>query len=313
MQIGPDPYNVDVSAVEISDLVVRYGNVTAVHGISLTAEAGSITALIGSNGAGKTSVIEVCVGLRSRQRGLVSILGTDPAHSTADSRANVGIMLQDGGLYPSTKARPWLTMLGKLTTEPRNINELMDQLGISADWPTVRRMSGGQIQRLKLASALIGRPRVLFLDEPTASLDVQARAGLHSLIRDLRESGTCIVLTTHDLSDVEALADDVYVMDAGRIVANGTLAELTQATDGLRFLAAPRLPIEALQAVLPQLNSVEEKSPGSYVVTGPTSPELLATITHWCAEQGVLPSSMNLGAQGLADIMNGLVGKGEMS
>jgi ABC-2 type transport system ATP-binding protein len=302
-----------VSAVEISDLVVRYGSLTAVNGVSLRAEAGSITALIGSNGAGKTSIIEVCVGLRARQRGKVSILGWDPDHSTAQDRSGVGVMLQDGGLYPATRARPWLTMLAKLTTNPIDPDELMTQLGIASDWPTVRRMSGGQVQRLKLASALIGRPRVLFLDEPTAGLDIQARMGLHALIRALRESGTCIVLTTHDLADVEALADHVYVLDSGRIVTHGSVQELTDSSEGLRFLAPPRLAISSLQAVLPRANAVTEPDPGSYVVTGPTSPELLATITHWCAENGILPRSMNVGTRGLSEIIAGFDGTGATS
>jgi ABC-2 type transport system ATP-binding protein len=291
-----------VPGVVISDLVVSYGTSVVVNGFAMTAELGAITALIGPNGAGKTTTIEVCVGLRARRSGVVSVLGVDPADGTPSHRSEVGIMLQDGGIPANARPGAWLQSLSRLYESARDPVVLMTQLGISGNWPTVRRMSGGQVQRLKLASALIGNPRVLFLDEPTAGLDHEAKADLMVLIRQLKDEGTCIVLTTHDLGEVEQLADHVVMMNHGATVAAGSLAELTASHEGLRFQAPPRLALKSLQSVLPPLNTVHEQRPGDYVVSGHPTPELLAIVTHWCAEQGVVATSIRMGTQNLADV-----------
>jgi len=291
-----------VPGVVIRDLVVSYGTSVVVDGFTMSAEMGAICALIGPNGAGKTTTVEVCVGLRTRQAGDVRVLNVDPNDSTAGHRSEVGVMLQDGGIPANARPKAWLQTLARLYEHPREPMALMAQLGISASWPTVRRMSGGQTQRLKLASALIGNPQVLFLDEPTAGLDHEAKADLMALIRQLKHDGTCIILTTHDLGEVEQLADHVVMMKHGVAVADGSVADLTASQDGLRFQAPPRLAISTLQSVLPQQNAVHEERPGEYIVSGHPTPELLATVTHWCAEQGVVATSIRMGTQDLSDV-----------
>ncbi len=297
-------------ALQIRDLLVRYGDRAVVDRFTMTAEAGQITALIGPNGAGKTTTVEVCVGLRARQAGDVLVLDVDPRRATPDHRARVGVMLQDGGLYPTTKAEAWLRTLASMSSNPMSVDDLIDDLGINRG-TTVRRMSGGEVQRLKLASALIGRPDVLFLDEPTTALDPSARDALLSFLRQLRDDGACIVLTTHDLGDVEHVADMVTVMAQGRSVASGPVSELTGTSDGLRFRARPGLDTVSLQAALPAGYTVTERVSGQYVIAGQPTPEILSIATSWCAEHGVLATQIHTGTQSLADVLRELPGSQE--
>jgi ABC-2 type transport system ATP-binding protein len=299
-----------VPALQIRDLLVRYGDRAVVDRFTMTAEAGQITALIGPNGAGKTTTVEVCVGLRARQAGDVLVLAVDPRRATPDHRARVGVMLQDGGLYPTTKAEAWLRTLASMSSNPMSVDDLIDDLGINRG-TTVRRMSGGEVQRLKLASALIGRPDVLFLDEPTTALDPSARDALLSFLRQLRDDGACIVLTTHDLGDVEHVADMVTVMAQGRSVASGPVSELTGTSEGLRFRARPGLDTVSLQAALPAGYAVTERVSGQYVITGQPTPEILSIATSWCAEHGVLATQIHTGTQSLADVLRELPGSEE--
>jgi ABC-2 type transport system ATP-binding protein len=296
-----------VPALEIRDLLVRYGDRAVVDRFTMTAAAGHITALIGPNGAGKTTTVEVCVGLRARQAGDVRVLGADPRHATPDHRSQVGVMLQDGGLYPTTRAEAWLRTLGAMSQDPMDVDELIVDLGINRG-TTVRRMSGGEVQRLKLASALIGRPDVLFLDEPTTALDPSARDALLAFLRRLRDNGACIVLTTHDLGEVEDVADMVTVMAQGRAVASGPVSELTGTSEGLRFRARAGLDTGSLQAALPLGYTVVERMTGEYVITGPPTPEILSIATSWCAEHGVLATHIHTGTQSLADVLRELPG-----
>lgn len=272
----------------------------------MSAAAGEITALIGPNGAGKTTTVEVCVGLRSRQGGQVEVLGQDPRHATAEHRSHLGVMLQDGGLYPTTRAEPWLRTLAALNTNPLDVRTLMAELQINPS-TTVRRMSGGEVQRLKLASALINRPNLLFLDEPTTALDPAARDALLAFLRQLRDEGACIVLTTHDLLDVEDVADQVTVMAAGRKVLSGPVSEVTGSNEGLRFQARQGLVTDSLQSALPEGYAIRERLPGEYLITGAPTPQILAIVTSWCAEHGVMATAIHTGTQSLADVVRGLV------
>jgi ABC-2 type transport system ATP-binding protein len=194
-----------------------------------------------------------------------------------------------------------------MSSNPMDVDELIDHLGINRG-TTVRRMSGGEVQRLKLASALIGRPDVLFLDEPTTALDPSARDALLTFLRQLRDDGACIVLTTHDLGDVEHVADMVTVMAQGRSVASGPVSELTGTSDGLRFRARPGLDTVSLQAALPNGYAVTERVSGQYVIAGQPTPEILSIATSWCAEHGVLATQIHTGTQSLADVLRELPG-----
>lgn len=216
-------------AVVVTDLHKSFGPVTAVCGMSWTAHAGRVTAVLGSNGAGKTTTLECLEGLQRPDHGSVRVLGTDPWLASPEHRARVGVMLQDGGLPNTRAAQDVLTHLARLYATPRPVAELTSLLGIDAFARTaVRRLSGGQRQRVALAAALVGRPEVAFLDEPTAGLDPHARLDVWQAITELATGGACVVVTTHSFDEAERLADDIVVMDAGRVVAWGEHDELTE-------------------------------------------------------------------------------------
>jgi ABC-2 type transport system ATP-binding protein len=294
-----------VPALRIADLVVRYGSFPVLDRLHLQAEAGQITALIGPNGAGKTTTVEVCVGLQPRYSGQVQVFGVEPCNAGPNDRAQIGVMLQSGGLYPTTKALPWLTAVRSLFTDPLPLADLVDRLQINTQ-TTVRRMSGGEVQRLKLASALIGRPRILFLDEPTTALDTVAKTELLNFIRSLRNDGVCIVLTTHDMDEVETVADTVTVIAHGRAVATGSVEELTGSTEGLQFRARPGLNLADLMTALPPEYRAVERGPGAYVIHGIPTPQIMSTVTNWCAGHGVMATEIRTGTQSLRDIMTQL-------
>lgn len=198
------------------------------HDLSWAAPPASVTALLGSNGAGKTSIIEMCEGLRRPDSGSIRVLGTEPWQASADHRARVGVMLQDGGLPMGTKPIALIRHLASFYTQPADVDELVERLGLpSFNRTSVRRLSGGQRQRVALAAALVGRPEVIFLDEPSAGLDPHARREVWQLVQEERDRGAAVVVTTHSFDEAERLADHVVVMNAGRKVADGSLAEVT--------------------------------------------------------------------------------------
>lgn len=212
----------------MSDLVVRYHGRAVVDRLSWTAQTAAVTAVLGPNGAGKTTTVECCEGLRRPDSGTVRVLGSDPLTADASARARVGVMLQDGGLPTGAPAGQVLRHVAALHARPHDPDLLLDTLGLREHARTmVRRLSGGQRQRLSLACALVGRPEVLFLDEPTAGLDPQARHVVWNLISQARSDGVAVVLTTHHLAEAERLADDIVIMAAGRRVAQGSPADLT--------------------------------------------------------------------------------------
>ena len=253
-------------AVEVVDLVKRYGDKTAVDGLCLTVPQGGLTAVLGPNGAGKTTTVETCEGYRRPDGGTVRVLGLDPWRDSATLRPRVGVMLQSGGVYPGVKAIEVLRHVASLHAHPVPVDALVERLGLgSAGRTPYRRLSGGQQQRLSLAMAVVGRPEIVFLDEPTAGLDPQARRATWDLIGDLRTDGVTVVLTTHYMDEAEKLADLVVVVDHGRVVAVGSPSELTAqgASGTLRFSAAPGLEIASLAAVLPEGADVREVAPAT--------------------------------------------------
>jgi ABC-2 type transport system ATP-binding protein len=299
------------AAVEVVDLVKCYGPRRAVDGLSLTVPRGSVLALLGPNGAGKTTTVEICEGFRPPDAGTVRVLGLDP--SATELRPRVGVMLQDGvGGYTSATAAEMLDLFAAYAVHPLARAELLQTVGLSEVAGTpVKRLSGGQQQRLSLALALVGRPELVFLDEPTSGMDPQARRGTWELIRELRADGVTVVLTTHFLDEAEQLADTVVVIDAGQVVAQGSPAELTRsgAEGQLRFRAVPALDLESLLAVLPDGTLALEKDPGRYVVTGEVTPDLLAQVTAWFATQQVLPEELSIERRTLEDVFLDLTGR----
>ncbi|WP_211880574.1 ABC transporter ATP-binding protein [Pseudarthrobacter albicanus] len=288
-----------------------------VSGISLVAERGQITALLGANGAGKTTTIECAQGLQKRTAGSISLLGQDPDTAGAGLRARVGVMLQDGGLPPSARPVPLLEHIAGMYQDPWPVADLIRRLGIdSFSRTSVRRLSGGQKQRLALAAALAGNPEVLFLDEPSAGLDPQSRQLVFELIAELRDRGMGIILTTHLMDDAQRLADYVYIIDAGRNVAEGTVAQLLahelqpgageQHIRTLLFDADPGLDFTG---VLPDAVDVKEARAGSYAATGALTPADLAALTAWWAARGIMPSSLSLEARSLEDVFLDISGR----
>ncbi|CAB4859315.1 MAG: ATP-binding cassette domain-containing protein [Actinobacteria bacterium] len=290
------------TVLQVENLVIRYGATSAVDDISFSVTAGQVIALVGPNGAGKTSTVEVCTGLRAETSGSVTIFGRPPADAAA--RTRMGVMLQAGGLYPTAKPLEWLTYLAKLYPDPADPIALLTTLGIDpATKTTTRRLSGGEQQRVKLAAALLPNPALLFLDEPTAGLDPKARRELLAALGALRDLGTAIVLTTHQLGDVEEIADFVLVMVAGKIVASGTVAALTGSADITSFRATSGIDLNALTGAVGAEFQVVEIRPGQYEVRGHASPQLLADITKWCAATGIQATEIRSGGRTLEDIV----------
>lgn len=232
------------SVVQVSGLVKRYGSKTAVDGLDLRVAAGTVTAVLGPNGAGKTTTIEICEGYRRPDAGTVRVLGLDPVTEAERLRPRIGVMLQSGGVYSGARAEEMLRHMAKLHAHPLDVPALIERLGLeSCGRTTYRRLSGGQQQRLALAMAVVGRPELVFLDEPTAGLDPQARRATWDLVRELRADGVSVVLTTHFMDEAEELADDVAIVDAGKVVAQGSPEALCRggAENTLRFTGRPGL------------------------------------------------------------------------
>ena len=294
------------AALEVRDLVKSYGAQRAVDGLSLTVERGELLALLGPNGAGKTTTIEICEGFRTPDAGQIRVMGFDPIREGAALKPLVGVMLQDGvGGYPSARAGELLELFASYARHPHDPARLLDMVGLEAARGTqVRRLSGGQKQRLSLALALVGRPAMVFLDEPTAGMDPQARRGTWDLIRQLRGDGVSVVLTTHFLDEAEQLADQIAVMASGRLVAVGTPAELTRsgAEGQIRFRAPHGLRLTSLVDALPVGTHALEEAPGRYVVTGEVNPQLLAALTAWCASIDVLAEEVTVERRSLEDV-----------
>ncbi|MCT1708404.1 ABC transporter ATP-binding protein [Dermabacter hominis] len=214
-------------ALEITHLRKQFGSVTACENVSLSAKFGEITALLGPNGAGKSTTIACATGLLSPDAGEVQLLGADPLTHDAETRARVGVMLQDGGLTSGATPAQLLAYASSLYARPRDWRALSRELGIDSFSSTlVRRLSGGQRQRLSLALSLLGVPDVLFLDEPTAGMDVAVKRRTRELIRAEAERGAAVILTSHALDDIASLADRVIVIAEGSVKADGTLADV---------------------------------------------------------------------------------------
>ena len=303
----------DHPAVEVRDLTKRYGPTTAVAGLTLTATAGEVLAVLGPNGAGKTTTVEICEGYRRPDSGTVRVLGLDPVADARALRPRVGVMLQGGGGYPGARAGEMLRLLASYAAHPLDPAELLDRLGLTAAAGTAyKRLAGGQKQRLSLAMAVVSRPELVFLDEPTAGLDPQARHATWDVVRQLRADGVTVVLTTHYMEEAERLADQVVVVDGGTAVAAGSPAELMSDGAGgqLRFAAAPGLDLVALAAALPADVTVSEPRRGEYLVSGTVDPHLLAAVTAWCAVHGVLAEDLRVRRRSLEDVFQELTGHG---
>jgi ABC-2 type transport system ATP-binding protein len=286
-------------AVEVRDVVVRYGATTAVDGVSLTVPRGRVLALLGHNGAGKTSLLQVCEGFRPADGGECRVLGLDPIADHDALMPRLGIMLQSGGVYPWATTGEILRLFASFSAHPLSPDMLIERLGLGKFERTrFRRLSGGEQQRLSLAIALVGRPELVFLDEPTAGMDTEARHTTWQLINELRQDGVSVLLTTHLLDEAEKLADDVVIMRAGRVAATGTPAELTAAA-GIDLLE-----VRADAGLQPRSAhfSAVEKSPGEYVITGNLDAAVIAEAVAWFAKAGAQVTAVNSHRRTLEDV-----------
>lgn len=278
--------------------------------LDLVAERGAVTAVLGPNGAGKTTTVEICEGLRSADAGSVEVLGLPPQDLSL--RPRVGVMLQDGGVYGSVTPSEALRHAAALYRHAHSASDLIDALGLGevASLPS-RRLSGGQRQRLGVALAIVGRPELVFLDEPTAGLDPQSRRAVWDLVGALRQAGVAVVLTTHYLEEAEQLADHAVIVDHGRAIAAGRPQDLVAGagTATLRFTAVAELDVSGLVGRLPPGSTATETAPGTYEVTAPRLPEALAQVSTWCAENGVAPTSISSEQRTLEDVFLELTGE----
>ena len=295
---------------------MRYGATTAVDGLSLAVERGTITAVLGPNGAGKTTTLETCEGYRAPQAGSVRVLGLDPRRESRELLPRIGVMLQDGGAWSGARAPEMLRHIAALHAHPVDPAVLEERLGLAECGRTpYRRLSGGQKQRLGLAMALVGRPEVVFVDEPTAGLDPGVRRTVWELFSELREDGVTVVLTTHYMDEAEKLADQIHIIDHGRLIASGTPIELTRGgtVSTIRLVVTKPFPPGApasLKAALGDHIEVVLLDELSLIVTGPADASTLAKVSRWCEDNDVLPESLTLGTRNLEDVFLELTGRG---
>jgi ABC-2 type transport system ATP-binding protein len=289
------------AAVELDRVSVRFGAVTAVDDVSLRVPRGAITALLGPNGAGKTTLVDVISGLRPPTAGRVRVLDMEPG--SAQVTRVIGVMPQEGGLYPTARPLEWLEYLARLYPDPAEPRALLERVGLDPSMRTpARRMSGGEQQRLKLAAALLPRPRLLVLDEPTAGLDPAARRRLLDDLQGLRETGAAILLTTHLLADVEERADHVVLLAHGRITAQGTVGDLVGAPDTISITTDRPVEPALLTEALPTGARIETSARGLTVTASPT-PDLIAAITARIASMGILVTELRVGGRTLEQLV----------
>ena len=305
-------------AIEVDKATKRYDGRPVLRGISLEVKAGETFALLGPNGAGKTTTVEMIEGYRRPDAGQIRVLGEDPATAGRDHRARVGLMLQGGGgVDPRMTAREVLRLHGRFHAAPRNADELLELVGLTVAARTrYRRLSGGEKQRLGLALALVGRPTLVILDEPTAGMDVEGRTATRALLGQLRDEGVTILITSHDLTDVERVADRIAIIDRGRLVALGAPLELSNAASPvLRFrLDAPLSPSdirvlgERLRESDGEATLVEEGGGRYRLDAAEPTPQIVAVIAAWCGARGALIVELRAGGGSLEERYVELIG-----
>ncbi|MFF7632073.1 ABC transporter ATP-binding protein [Kitasatospora sp. NPDC008050] len=289
------------SAVEVDGVHKRYGAVAAVAGVSFSVEPGEIFALLGPNGAGKTTTVEILEGFRARDAGRVAVLGIDPGDRASGRalRERIGLVLQDIAVEPYLTVRATIARNAGYYPAPRDVAEVIGLVGLAGlERRKVRTLSGGQKRRLDLALGMIGDPSLLFLDEPTTGFDPNARRGAWQLVRDLREAGTTILLTTHYMEEAQALADRVAVLAGGRIVAEGTPATLG-GRDRDRTLIRFTLPSEHRGAEPPLATG---RGAGRYTVETAEPTAALHQLTGWALEHGLTLSQLTVERPSLEDV-----------
>ncbi len=297
-------------AIVVENFTKSYGSNRVVDQLQFTVHHGEIFALLGPNGAGKTTTIETLEGYRTPDHGRVRVLGLDPIRQAKELKPQIGVMLQQDGLYPGLTAREVLHLFAGYYRQPQSIDSLLERVGLStADKTRCRRLSGGQKRRLALAIALVGNPALIFLDEPTSGMDPQARLVTWEIIRELKHNGATVLLTTHLMDEAERLADRIAIIDHGRLVALDTPTGLTGVQNAtiVRFVAPAGLDCKQL-AALPSASKAEEIRPGSYLMETDSAPVLIAALTAWLRDQHIMLSELRVGHGSLEDLFLRLTG-----
>jgi ABC-2 type transport system ATP-binding protein len=297
-----------VAVISAEHLTKRFGATTAVDRLDLEVAPGELVALLGPNGAGKTTTVELLLGLHRPDGGRAAVLGLDPA---ANGRLHtmVGAMLQDGAVPSGLRAREAVRLHAAFHADPADPDELLERLGLTpAANRTFRHLSGGQKRRLMLALALVGRPEVLFLDEPTAGLDPAARATTWALVRELAADGATVLLTTQLIEEAERVADRVAIIDRGRLLAEGPPGELVKTASErlVGFRARAGLDVSALGTAL---GAKVEAGPDGYRVLAEPTPALVAGLTGWLADHGELLTELHVGGGTLEQVFLELTGE----
>lgn len=289
----------DDLALDVNDLVVAYGSVRAVTGVSFTARRGAVTAIIGPNGAGKTSSIEACEGFRPAYTGSIRVLGLDPLRDHAALTKRMGVMLQGGGIYPSARVGETIRHYCALYDDVVSPTALIQQVGLEGlEKRTWRALSGGEKQRLSLALSLAGRPEIVFLDEPTAGVDIDGRVTIRGLVRDLAENGCAVVMATHELDEAERCANDVIVFDRGQVVNQSSLARLLGDTRMIRFTTSAPIDEGALARTL---GATIRSTDDGYVLDGSSDTTLIAKIDEWLNDRGISMTGVSAGGRRLEE------------
>lgn len=294
-------------SVEVNGLVVTYGDLRAVDGVSFEARAGEVTVVLGPNGAGKTSTIEVCEGFRRGDAGSVRVLGLDPLADHHQLTGRMGVMLQDGGVYPSARVAETVRHHCALHDRGVDADGLLERLGLAARArSTWRSLSGGEQQRLGLALALASSPEVAFLDEPTSGVDVEGRDTIRGIVRELASNGCTVIVATHEMTEAERIADKVVLFRAGKVVADGAVSSLVRARNRLTFRSVVGLDVAALGAELGAV--VADYGAGTYEVAHAPTTDLVAKVTSWLAATGLPLHGVDMGTESLEDAYRRLTG-----
>ncbi len=297
-------------AIVVTNISKNYGSHRVLDHLDFTVQRGEVFALLGPNGAGKTTTVETLEGYRSPDEGSVRVLGLDPVRQGQTLKPRIGVMLQQDGLYPALTAREVLSLFAGYFDQPQSVDTLLERVGLTSAAKTrCRRLSGGQKRRLALAVALVGNPELIFMDEPTAGMDPQARLTTWEIIRDLKRSGATILLTTHLMDEAERLADRVAIIDHGRLIALDTPGNLTgtQNAQIVRFVGPEGLDCTQL-AALPSAKKAEEIRAGSYLLETEDVPTLLVELTTWLRDQRIPLSELRVGHGSLEDLFLRLTG-----
>ncbi len=306
----PEPGIPADAAIVVENFTKSYGLNRVVDELQFTVQRGEIFALLGPNGAGKTTTIETLEGYRKPDNGRVRVLGLDPIRESQKLKPQIGVMLQQDGLYPGLTAREVLHLFAGYYRQPQNIDSLLERVGLNTTNKTrCRRLSGGQKRRLALAVALVGNPLLVFLDEPTSGMDPQARLATWEIIRELKHNGATILLTTHLMDEAERLADRIAIIDHGRLVALDTPSGLTGAQNStvVRFIAPAGLDCTQLSA-LQSARTAEEIRPGSYLIETDEAALLISELTAWLRDQHITLSELRVGHGSLEDLFLRLTG-----